>query len=69
MLVLYRHYSLSWGWFAALFLIPDLAMLGYVEKRERLSHGKGRNTRRTIGRLSFHSFRQPSCDSKEKDRD
>jgi hypothetical protein len=30
MLVLYRHYSLSWGWFAALFLIPDLAMLGYL---------------------------------------
>ena len=30
MLVLYRYYSLSWGWFAALFLIPDLAMLGYL---------------------------------------
>lgn len=34
-----------------------LVELGFADKRERLSHGKGRNTRRIISPLSFHSFR------------
>jgi hypothetical protein len=24
------HWDLPWGWFAALFLVPDLSMLGYL---------------------------------------
>ncbi len=28
-LALHWHWGLSWGWFAALFLVPDLSMLGY----------------------------------------
>jgi hypothetical protein len=29
-LLAYRHLGGSWGWFAALFLLPDLSMLGYL---------------------------------------
>lgn len=29
-LVLYRHTGASWGSFAALFLVPDLALIGYL---------------------------------------
>lgn len=29
-IALYRHLGGGWGWFAALFLVPDLAMLGYL---------------------------------------
>jgi Domain of unknown function (DUF4260) len=26
----YHHVGLGWGWFAALFLVPDLSLLGYL---------------------------------------
>ena len=29
-LVAYHHVGLGWGWFAALFLVPDLSLLGYL---------------------------------------
>jgi hypothetical protein len=29
-LLAYAHLGGSWGWFAALFLLPDLSMLGYL---------------------------------------
>lgn len=29
-LLAYRHLGHGWGWFAALFLAPDLSMLGYL---------------------------------------
>ena len=29
-LLLFREHHFSWGWFAALFLAPDLGMLGYL---------------------------------------
>ena len=29
-LAAYAHLGGSWGWFAALFLVPDLSMLGYL---------------------------------------
>lgn len=29
-LIAYRNLDGSWGWFAALFLVPDLSMLGYL---------------------------------------
>jgi hypothetical protein len=28
--ILYRHLGASWGWFALLFLAPDLSMAGYL---------------------------------------
>jgi hypothetical protein len=30
LLLIYRHAGGSWGWLGALFLLPDLAMLGYL---------------------------------------
>lgn len=31
--IAYSHFGGSWGWFAALFLVPDLSMLGYLISR------------------------------------
>lgn len=31
--LLYPQFGLGWGWFAALFLVPDLSMLGYLVDR------------------------------------
>jgi len=28
--LLYRHFGLPWFWFVILFLVPDLAMIGYL---------------------------------------
>jgi hypothetical protein len=36
----------SWGWFAALFLVPDLAMLGYLAGRSVGAHAY--NTAHTL---------------------
>ena len=35
-LFLFSRHDLSWGWLALLFLTPDLSMIGYLTKSQRL---------------------------------
>jgi hypothetical protein len=44
--VAYAHVGLGWGWFAALFLVPDLSLLGYLVDRRvgAIAYNAGHST-------------------------
>ena len=64
--VFYWHWEMSWGWAAALFLVPDLSMLGYLAGPRvgawcyNLAHSYALATLPLIGALLLGASAEPS---------